>query len=61
MTKKDVNTPTMLEPSVAKQAIMDILTNTSLQESLSQKSILRAKQFSWEKCANETVEIYKKN
>ena len=51
----------MLEPSVAKQAIMDILTNTSLQESLSQKSILRAKQFSWEKCANETVEIYKKN
>jgi len=43
-----------------KQVMLDILTNTSLQESLSQKSILRAKQFSWEKCANETVEIYTK-
>ncbi|BBC22809.1 glycosyltransferase family 4 protein [Pseudanabaena sp. ABRG5-3] len=43
-----------------KKAMLDILTNTSLQESLSQKSIFRAKQFSWEKCANETVEIYKK-
>ena len=43
-----------------KQVMLDILINTSLQESLSKKSILRAKQFSWEKCANETVEIYKK-
>lgn len=43
-----------------KQAMLDILTNAFLQESLRQKSILRAKQFSWKKCANETIEIYKK-
>ncbi|GAB4214631.1 MAG: hypothetical protein OHK0012_13060 [Synechococcales cyanobacterium] len=41
------------------QAMLEILTNESLRVSLSQKSILRAKQFSWKKCAHETVEIYK--
>jgi glycosyltransferase involved in cell wall biosynthesis len=43
-----------------KQAMLNILSNISLQETLRQKSIMRAKQFSWEKCANETIEIYKK-
>jgi len=42
------------------QAMLDILTDESLRENLKHKGLERAKQFSWEKCANETVEIYKK-
>ncbi len=42
------------------QAMLDILTDGSLRKNLKQKGLERAKQFSWEKCANETVEIYKK-
>ena len=42
------------------QAMLDILNDDTLRETLKQKGLERAKQFSWEKCANETVEIYKK-
>lgn len=42
------------------QAMLNILNDEILRETLKQKGLERAKQFSWEKCANETVEIYKK-
>jgi glycosyltransferase involved in cell wall biosynthesis len=42
------------------QAMLNVLNDETLRENLKQKSLERAKQFSWEKCANETVEIYKK-
>jgi len=40
-------------------ALKEILTNTSLRSTLSQKSIERAKLFSWEKTALETLELYR--
>ena len=39
--------------------LYEILTNTSLRQSLSLKSITRAKQFSWEKCVSQIIEAYK--
>jgi glycosyltransferase involved in cell wall biosynthesis len=42
------------------QAMLDVLTDEVLRESLKQKGLERAKQFSWKKCADQTVEIYKK-
>lgn len=35
-----------------------IIENTDLRKKMSQKGIERAKQFSWEKCAKETLRIY---
>ena len=40
------------------QSILDIYRNSSLREELSLKSIERAKQFSWSKCAQETIAAY---
>ncbi|MEI6328607.1 MAG: glycosyltransferase family 1 protein [Pseudanabaena sp. ELA645] len=42
------------------QAMLNVLNDETLRDNLKQKGLERAKQFSWEKCANETVEIYKK-
>ena len=39
-------------------ALKEILTNTSLRDTLSQKSIERARFFSWEKTALKTLELY---
>jgi glycosyltransferase involved in cell wall biosynthesis len=41
------------------QAILDLINNADLRNQLSQKGRDRAQQFSWSKCAQETVEIYK--
>lgn len=42
------------------QAMLNLLSDETLRDNLTQKGIERAKQFSWAKCAAETVEIYKK-
>ncbi|MGV2387477.1 MAG UNVERIFIED_CONTAM: hypothetical protein LVR29_01500 [Microcystis novacekii LVE1205-3] len=42
------------------QAMLNLLSDEKLRNELTQKGIERAKQFSWSKCAQETVEIYKK-
>jgi glycosyltransferase involved in cell wall biosynthesis len=42
------------------QAMLNFLTDEDLRDRLKQKGIERAKQFSWSKCARETVEIYQK-
>ena len=42
------------------QAMLNLLSDGDLRDRLKQKGIERAKQFSWSKCARETVEIYKK-
>jgi len=36
-----------------------VLTNEDLKKELSKKGLKRAKLFSWEKCARETLEVYK--
>lgn len=42
------------------QAMLTLLSNGKLRTNLKQKGLERAKQFSWSKCADETIEIYKK-
>ncbi|MDD4996206.1 MAG: glycosyltransferase family 1 protein [Patescibacteria group bacterium] len=41
------------------QAINDILTNKNLNKKLKEKGSKRAKDFSWDKCARETLNVYK--
>ncbi|PZV28204.1 MAG: glycosyltransferase family 1 protein [Snowella sp.] len=41
------------------QAMLDLINSADLRNQLSQKGRDRAQQFSWSKCAQETVEIYK--
>lgn len=40
------------------QAIWTIVTDTALRSQLAQKSLERAKEFSWKKCAEQTVRVY---
>ncbi len=39
------------------ECIEKIITDTDLRQSLNKKAILRSKDFSWEKCAAETIKI----
>lgn len=41
------------------QAMLDILSNTALCQRLSQNALVRSSQFSWAKCAADTIEVYK--
>jgi glycosyltransferase involved in cell wall biosynthesis len=41
------------------QAMLSLLSDPNLRKKLSQKGMERAKQFSWSRCAERTVEIYK--
>jgi glycosyltransferase involved in cell wall biosynthesis len=41
------------------QALLDIINDSNLRDRLSQQGIERAKLFSWEKCAKQTIEVYK--
>jgi len=41
------------------EAIYEILTNDKLRKNLIKKGLRRAKQFSWEKTAKETLKVYK--
>jgi glycosyltransferase involved in cell wall biosynthesis len=40
------------------QAIIELLNNSELRKKLSKKGIDRSRQFSWSKCAEETVKVY---
>ncbi|AIE74134.1 MULTISPECIES: glycosyltransferase family 1 protein [unclassified Synechocystis] len=40
------------------QAMLNLINSSTLRYELSQKGLIRAKQFNWEKCAAQTVEIY---
>lgn len=41
------------------EAMITVLEKTGVRENLIQRGFARAKQFSWEKCARETLEVYK--
>ncbi|OGF21269.1 hypothetical protein A2257_03665 [Candidatus Falkowbacteria bacterium RIFOXYA2_FULL_38_12] len=41
------------------EGMRKILTNKKFRDDLSKKGALRAKDFSWEKCARETLEVYR--
>jgi glycosyltransferase involved in cell wall biosynthesis len=40
------------------QAMLNLINNSKLRNQLSQKGIDRATQFSWSKCATETIKVY---
>ncbi len=42
------------------QAMLDVLTSSALRQELIAKGLQRARSFSWAKCADDTVEIYRK-
>jgi glycosyltransferase involved in cell wall biosynthesis len=42
------------------QAMLDLYCSDALRRDLAQKSLLRAKQFSWQKTTRETINAYKK-
>lgn len=48
------------DPDQIVKAIMDIAKDTHLKNMLINKGLKRVKQFSWEKCAEETHNVYKK-
>ena len=39
-------------------ALLKVINDSQLRTTLSQKGIERAKQFSWSKCAEQTVKVY---
>jgi glycosyltransferase involved in cell wall biosynthesis len=41
------------------QAMLNLINQNNLRMELSQKGIERAKQFSWTKCADQTIILYK--
>lgn len=41
------------------QAIKNVLTSPTIREELIQKGTARAREFSWDKCAEETLKIYR--
>ncbi len=42
------------------QAMLDLVDNGKLSHTLSEKGLERAKQFSWDRCVEETVDTYRK-
>jgi glycosyltransferase involved in cell wall biosynthesis len=49
-----------LDEDAICQAMLALATDRDLAQTLSQKGLERAKNFSWAKCANDTVEVYRK-
>ena len=47
-------------PDDIKDAMETIVSNYALREQLKQKGVETVKNFTWEKCANETQKVYKK-
>jgi glycosyltransferase involved in cell wall biosynthesis len=37
----------------------ELLTNKDLREEFKQKSLLKSREFTWKKCARETLKVYK--
>lgn len=47
------------DPESLAKTVQNVMEDTNLQNTLSQKGLERSKHFSWEKCTEETVKIYK--
>jgi len=45
------------EPGLA-QAMYGVITNTQLRQALIERGLKRASQFTWEKAARKTLEVY---
>lgn len=56
------NAGIMLDPKdsgTLSQTMLDIYKNYELRQELSKKSLQRSQNFSWNKCAQETIDVYK--
>jgi glycosyltransferase involved in cell wall biosynthesis len=47
------------DQSDLSHAIWQLVSDSELRSQLSQKSLIRAQQFSWSKCVDQTIEVYK--
>ena len=47
-----------LDPGAFAEAISQVINNRTLRESLIEKGRLRINNFSWEKTARETIDLY---
>jgi glycosyltransferase involved in cell wall biosynthesis len=47
------------DPDVLCQSMLDIHRQPSMRDALGRRALHRAKQFSWQKCTNETIAAYK--
>jgi glycosyltransferase involved in cell wall biosynthesis len=47
------------KPEEISAALEKILTDKIFQEELKKRGVAQAQKFNWEKCARETLEIYK--
>ena len=47
------------DPAGIAQAIQNVLNNSEHRQTLIAKGFARAKEFSWEKCAKETLKVYR--
>lgn len=43
-----------------KKALAEVISNKSLREDLVKKGLKQAKKFSWQKCAEQTAQVYRK-
>jgi len=43
-----------------EDAIRRVVKDSALRREMKEKGLARAKMFSWEKCAKETLQVYKK-
>jgi len=53
----------MVEPddeSGLSQAILDVYSSPSIRDEMKKKSLLQSKKFSWERCSEKTIDVYKK-
>ena len=54
-----VNDPTKVNEAI-EEAIEKIILDGDLQKTMSEKSLIQSKQFSWDKTAQQTEEVYAK-
>lgn len=47
-----------LDASLIKKAVTELMNDISLREDLRKRGFKRAKEFSWQKCAKETFDLY---
>jgi glycosyltransferase involved in cell wall biosynthesis len=48
------------EPEQAANALLEVLNNISISQALRERGLKRAQSFSWERCASETIEVYRR-
>lgn len=56
------NAAVMIDPTYEDElchAMIEVINNQQLRHSLSKKGVQQASQFSWSRCAEETIQVYR--